>query len=289
MVEPTAKREIADYFINSYKISERSACRLISISLSSKRYKPKPKAEDGSIKLLLTALARSKTRYGYRRLQICMAKKGYYMNHKKIYRLYKEANLGLSKKNSKKIKKQARDKLLLVKSFNDNWSIDFISDSFTDNRRFRCLNIVDNYSRFNIAIEASISFPSLKLISTLEEKIIKYGKPRNITVDNGPEFRSKAFQAWASKEGITIRFIDPGKPVQNAFIESFNGRFRDECLNQHWFSSLKEVKAIISAWRNEYNKTRPHSSLGYLSPIEFIRKNQQECINSCNYNVLAVA
>jgi len=216
-------------------------------------------------------------------------KKGYYMNHKKIYRIYKEANLGLSRKTNKKLKKQVREKLLLIKSFNDNWSIDFISDSFTDNRRFRCLNIVDNYSRLNIAIETAISFPALKLINTLENAIIKYGKPKNITVDNGPEFRSKAFQAWASEKGIIIRFIDPGKPVQNAFIESFNGRFRDECLNQYWFSSLKEAKTIISAWSNEYNQSRPHSSLGYLSPIEFIKENQQKCINNCNYNNLAVA
>lgn len=125
MVEPTAKLKIAEYFMNNYQMSERNACRLISISLSSKRYKHKPRAKDGQIKVLLTALARSKIRYGYRRLQVCMAKEGYYMNHKKIYRLYKEANLGLSRKANKKLKKQVREKLLLVKSFNDNWSIDF--------------------------------------------------------------------------------------------------------------------------------------------------------------------
>ncbi len=292
MVEPTARRMVADYFISSYQMSERRACRLISLSLSSKRYKARHKLKDETTKLLLMELARAYLRYGYRRLGACLIKKGYEMNHKKVYRLYKEAGLALSRKRSKKLKRQLREPLDSAKAFNDSWSIDFISDSFTDNRKFRCLNVVDDYSRFSIVQEAAISLPSIRVISILKDAIIRFGKPKTIIVDNGPEFRSKEFQAWALREQITIRFIDPGKPMQNAFIESFNGRFRDECLSQHWFSSMQEAKKVIEAWREDYNHSRPHSSLGYLSPSEFIRKERlqnKEIATTCNHKTLAVA
>lgn len=152
--------------------------------------------------------------------------------------------------------------------------------------------MVDNYSRFSIAIEAAISLPTVKVISILQKAIVKYGKPKTIIVDNGPEFRSSMFQAWAIAEQIVVRFIDPGKPMQNAFIESFNGRFRDECLNQYWFSSLKEASREIAYWRESYNQIRPHSSLGYLPPVEFMQNKQLQTevltINNCNHKALTV-
>jgi putative transposase len=154
------------------------------------------------------------------------------MNHKKVYRLYKVANLALSRKKSKKLKKQLRVPMAIANCFNEQWSMDFISGRLTDNRRLRCLNIVDRYSRFNLAIEVATSLPAIQVIAILNKAIIKHGKPKILVTDNGPEFRSKLFQAWALKEGIILHYIDPGKPIQNAYIESFNGRFRDECLDR---------------------------------------------------------
>lgn len=153
--------------------------------------------------------------------------------------------------------------------------MDFVADGPAYGRRFRCLNVVDDYTRECLAIEVDTSLPGLRMTHVLERIAVMRGLPRSITVDNGPEFAGKALDAWAYQAGVTLSFIRPGKPVENAYIESFNGKFRDECLNEHWFLSLRQAKSLIEAWRIEYNTERPHSALGYLAPEQFAKGYQQ--------------
>ena len=152
---------------------------------------------------------------------------------------------------------------------NQSWSMDFVSDGFVDGRRLRCLNIVDDFTRECLAIEVDTSLPGRRVVSVLERLAEFRGLPQSVTVDNGPEFISKALDEWAFRQGLRVSFIQPGKPRQNAYVESFNGKFRDECLNEHWFLSMRHARAVIEDWRQEYNSERPHSSLGYLTPNQF--------------------
>jgi len=157
---------------------------------------------------------------------------------------------------------------------NQRWSMDFVQDSLADGRRIRVLTLVDNYSRECLALEVGTSLPGARVVRVLEQVSRIRGKPKTIVVDNGPEFAGKALDAWAYGKGVGLHFIAPGKPVQNAYIESFNGKFRDECLNEHWFSSIDEAEAVAEAWRQDYNTVRPHSSLGYLTPDQAVREEK---------------
>lgn len=266
------------HLISSYDMKERKACRLMNLAISSKRYCRKARSSDDNVKEQLIALAHKHIRYGYRRLNACLKQVGFKINHKKTYRLYKEADLKYARQKSRKMKHIKMPPLNVAIGLNQTWSMDFVSDSLTDRRTIRCLNIVDNYSRFNVAIEVAFSLSALQVIHVLDQAMSRYGPPKSIIVDNGPEFRSKALCEWACQHSIILRFIDPGKPTQNAYIESFNGKFRDECLNQYWFSSCQEAKTVIAKWRDDYNNHRPHSSLKYLSPQAFI---DQIANNAC--------
>ncbi len=155
---------------------------------------------------------------------------------------------------------------------NQSWSMDFVSDGLADGRKLRCLNIVDDYTKECLAIEVDTSLPGHRVAAVMERLLETRGLPKLVTVDNGPEFNGKIFDEWAYRHGLTLRFIDPSKPQQNAYIESFNGKFRYACLNEHWFVSLRHAKALIEDWRQEYNKERPHSSLGYRTPRQFVKE-----------------
>lgn len=152
---------------------------------------------------------------------------------------------------------------------NQSWSMDFVSDGFVDGRRLRCLNIVDDFTKECLAIEVDTSLPGQRVVNVLQRLADSRGLPRSVTIDNGPEFAGKALNEWAFRQGLRVSFIQPGKPRQNAYVESFNGKFRDECLNEHWFLSMRHARAVIEDWRQEYNSERPHSSLGYLTPNQF--------------------
>lgn len=285
MVGPAQKREIVNYLKDHHNLSERKSCYISNLSIRSFKYVAKNIATDDVIKTQLVALSNKNKSYGYRRLGICLLRAGHKTNHKRVYRLYKELDLKLAKKKGKKIKMQNRNNISQVVAVNDQWSIDFVSDRLTDGRSIRFLNIIDDFSRLSTGISVSTSLPSSKVIKILTESIKKYGKPNSICLDNGPEFRSKQFQEWALNQGINLNFIQPGKPTQNAFIESFNGKFRTEFLDQHWFSTINEVKDETNKWRKNYNKERPHSSLGYLTPEEFIAcKGLTNKINNFNCN-----
>lgn len=222
----------------------------------------------------MRALADRWRRRGYRRLHDLLKREGFKVNHKKILRIYREEKLLLRQRKRKKLVSLARRPMQPPLGPNERWSMDFVSDRIaTTGRRIRCLNIIDDFTRECLAIEVDTSLPGSRVVEVLERLAFFRGKPLSIVIDNGPEFTGCALDTWAHQNNVKLDFIRPGKPVENAFIESFNGKFRDECLDDEWFISLKEAKEKIEIWRKEYNSMRPHSSLGGLTPEEFAAKS----------------
>jgi putative transposase len=225
--------------------------------------------EPAGLRGRLQALAQERRRFGYRRLTVLLRREGWPVNHKRVYRLYREAGLGVRRRKRKRIGALERQPLTLPTRRNERWSMDFVFDALTDGRRFRSLNIVDDFNRECLAAEVDTSIPGARVVRVLERLRDLRGVPEVLVADNGPEFAGQALDVWAYEQGVKLHFIEPGKPVQNAFIESFNGRMRDECLNEHWFMSLAEARETIESWRRDYNEVRPHSSLGNRTPQEF--------------------
>lgn len=252
----------------SLGLSERRACLLVTISSSVYRYQPKPK-NDATVRKRLRELAEQRKRFGSPRLHILLKREGLVINHKRTERLYREEGLALRKKRRRKGAAGARVVIPFPKSTNERWSMDFVSDSIFTGRRFRALTIVDDYTRECPAIEVDTSLGGRRVVNVLNRLAEIRGLPEVITIDNGPEFAGKALDEWAYRRGVKLSFIRPGKPIENAYIESFNGRFRDECLNTNWFISLKQARAIIEEWRKDYNEVRPHSSLKGFTPKEY--------------------
>lgn len=252
------------------QVSERRACHLIQIARSTQRYQSQAK-DDTALRIRLKDLAASRVRYGYRRLHILLLREGWQVNHKKVYRLYHEMGLSLRLKRSKKRPSLIRGLLPAASRPNERWSMDFVSDSLHDGRRFRALTIVDNFSRVSPAIEVGVSITGRRVAAVLDRLKIIHGLPDVITVDQGPEFTSRALDEWAYRNGVKLDFTRPGRPTDNAYIESFNGKFRLECLNQNWFVSLEDAKSKIEAWRRDYNWERPHSSLDNQTPKAFVQ------------------
>ncbi len=214
-------------------------------------------------------LAAERPRFGYRRLHVMLQREGWRVNHKRLYRLYRHEGLTVRRRKRKRVASLQRVPLATPESANERWRMDFMSDSLATGRSFRTLNMLDEYSRECLAIEVDTSLTGARVARVLDQIVERRGAPKEILIDNGPEFTSRALDAWAYERGVELRFIRPGKPVDNAFIESFNGSFRDECLNQHWFTDLDDARRKISHWRRDYNHVRPHSSLGNLTPHEF--------------------
>ena len=240
------------------------------MSRSTCRYKPKPK--DTVLEERLKVLALKRTSYGYRRLHHLLKREGYEINHKRVYAIYKKN--GLAKR--KKLPKRLRVPLPIAEKPNEIWAMDFMSDSCSHGRKIRMLNILDIYARECLAIEVSSSLPSSKVILVLNRWALERGLPGRIIVDNGPEYTSRDLKGWAGKNRVTLEYITPGRPMENGYIESFNGKFRDECLQQNWFQNIAEASIIVENWRKDYNNDRPHSSLGYLTPKEYLRRKKEE-------------
>ena len=251
--------------------SEKKACALVSISRSCYRYRPRPPT-DRDLRRRLRELAEQKKRYGARRLHVLAKREGLVINHKRTERIYKEEKLALRTKSRKKLPSGIRLALPQPRTVNEQWAIDFIHDSTSTSRRFRCLTVLDLCSRECLAMRVDTSISGKGVIDALQRLFETRGIPRTLVLDNGPEFTSKVFQTWADDNEIHLAYIRPGKPMDNAFVESFQGRFRDECLNQHWFKTIPEAREIIEQWRQEYNGERPHSSLNDLTPIEFVER-----------------
>ncbi len=228
------------------------------------------KKDDRALRMRLKELAYSRPRYGYRRLTVLLHREGWPVNHKRVYRIYGEEGLLVRTKRRKKRAAQRRLKPLPATEPGEHWSSDFVSDQLADGRRFRVLTAIDQVSRECVCLEVAQRLPADAVTKALDQAMETYGQPMIITSDNGTEFTSNVFDQWAYRRGIQLDFVAPGRPMDNGFIESFNGKLRDECLNMHWFESLSEARAIIEQWRVEYNEMRPHSSLGNRAPAAYV-------------------
>jgi putative transposase len=250
-------------------ISERKACEIFEIHRTVARHESNK--DDQELEEEIKRIAYKKKRYGYRMIYDVIRKE-HKVNHKKIYRLY--SKLGLKYRIKKKKKKYTGEKvpLIIPDKINERWSMDFVSDSLYNGRKFRVFNLIDDLSREAVIQHADFSISGTRLVRIFNELQLLRSLPKQIVCDNGAEFTSKAFMKWAADNHIEICFIDRGKPMQNGFVESFNGKFRNECLNEEWFLSIRDARKKIGAWQKEYNTKRPHSSLGGLSPYDFIGK-----------------
>ncbi len=249
-----------------YVVSERRVCGLLAIAVSSFRYQARRCDEE--LRLRLVALAREKPRFGYRRLQVLLRRCGERVNHKRLYRVYREAGLSIRRKKRKHCVRVGQP-LRSWTAANQEWALDFAHDAVASGRAIRVLSVVDAFTRECLALEVDTSFASRRVTRVLEEIVARRGKPLTIRCDNGPELTSRHFLAWCVERQIELVHIQPGKPTQNAQVESFHGRMREECLQVSWFENLFEARRKIAAWRKEYNEERPHSSLGYRTPKEF--------------------
>jgi putative transposase len=273
MVSPAAKREAISYVTKQYDVSERRACRAATFPRSTIRYRQRA-PDDQQIRGRIKELAMQRRRFGTPRLTVLLRREGMNVNHKRVERIYAEEGLQVRKRKKRRQTAAPRIVVPAPTQPNKRWSIDFVSDALADGRKFRCLTIVDDFSRESPAIFVERSIPGHRVAQILDGLGGARGLPETIVCDNGPEFSGSALDAWAHERGVKIAFIRPGKPVENAYIESFNGKFRDECLNEHWFVSLRDAQEKIERWRMDYNRNRPHSSLGNLSPEEFLRRHQ---------------
>ena len=249
-------------------LSQRTVCRLLKLSRSTARYRS-VRPRDDLIRQRLRELALRYRRYGYQRLHILLRREGFRLNHKKTYRLYREEQLQVRQRQRRRRAATSRLPLPAPSQRNRRWSLDFVSDQLLGGRRFRCLTVMDDCTRECRGILVDFSIGGARVTRYLDELMASQGKPANTLSDNGAEFTSKAMFDWGQTHGVQLHFIEPGKPAQNGFNESFNGRLRDECLNESVFHNIHHAQAVIEAWRQHYNQARPHSSLGYLTPTEY--------------------
>ena len=258
-----------EHIRKQYAFSERRACGLLLVPVSSYRYRPR-QSDDG-LRERLVALAREKPRLGYRRLHVLLRRAGEPVNHKRVHRVYREAGLALKRKKRKHCVRQSAP-LGEYTAANQEWALDFAHDAVASGRTIRVLSVVDAYTRECLALEVDTSFAGLRVTRALDQIIAERGQPRAIRCDNGPELTSRHFLAWGIDRKIDVVHIQPGKPTQNAYVESFHGRLREECLQVSWFQNLFDARRKITDWRHDYNEQRPHSSLNYLTPAEFAAK-----------------
>ena len=256
------------YATESLGLSQRRACALTGVSPSIYRYRSQ-RCDDDVLRRRMRELAGERKRFGSPRLHIMLKREGLVVNHKRTERVYSEEGLALRRKRRRKGAAGARVIIPPPERPNQKWSMDFVSDSTVTGRRFRALTIVDEYSRECPAIEVDTSLGGARVVGVLDRLAETRGLPEVITVDSGPEFAGKVMDEWAYRMGVKLSFIRPGKPVENAFAESFNGRLRDECLNTNWFMSVRHARETIENWRQDYNEVRPHSSLSGRAPKEF--------------------
>jgi len=256
--------------IQRYQLSERAVCQLVGISRTGYRYRARPR-DDQALRARLKQLAVEQSAYGYLLLHGILKGEGLVINKKRTYRIYSEEGLQVRTKKRKKLQRPRQPMELPFKA-DQRWSMDFVSDQLGNGRRFRILNVVDDYSREVVGQLVSTSISGQQVARFLNQLIEQRGRPHRIICDNGTEFTSKAMFFWSKEAGVKLGFIQPGKPTQNAFVESLNGKFRNECLNRHWFRTLEEARVEIDAWRHQYNHVRPHSSLNYLPPVVFAKQ-----------------
>ena len=254
--------------MKQHELSQRGACRLVGISRSVCRYQVRP-ATDGETREKVKAIARKRQRFGHLRITALLRREGQQVNHKRIYRICRQERLLVPRRRRKRLQRQGVPASQAATHRNHRWAMDFVQDGLANGRVLRILTVEDTYTREGLAITVDTSIPGLRVRRELDRLISLHGRPEEIRVDNGPEMIGRAVTSWCEEHHVLLRPIQPGKPSQNGHIESFNGRFRDECLNASWFTSLADARYRIELWRRDYNEARPHSSLGYLTPQEF--------------------
>jgi putative transposase len=265
MVTPAAHREAVAYLQPTYKMSQRRAYRVIGTDRSSVRYQA-TRPDDGVLRERLRALAQERRRFGYRRLHVLLRREGEVVNRKRVQRIYREERLTVRRRGGRKRAVGTRRPIETPLKVNQRWSLDFVSDQMTDGRRFRILTVIDNCTRECLALVADTSLSGLRVTRELDAIIAQRGRPDMIVSDNGTEYTSNAILGWADETGVGWHYIAPGKPQQNGMNESFNGRLRDELLNETLFRSLPHARAMLEDWRRDYNEQRPHSKLGWMTP-----------------------
>lgn len=268
MVAPADKREAVDLLVSEQQCSVSKACAIVQLPRSSYQYVKQPK-DDRQIQEALTVLVSKHPAIGFWQSYYRLRNRGDQWNHKRVRRVYRAMKLNIRRRAKKRLPARVKQPLVIPVAANQTWSIDFMSDALTDGRKFRLLNVLDDYNRESLAIEVDTSLPSLRVQRVLNRLINERGKPSLIRVDNGPEFISHTLQQWCEDQDIILQFIQPGKPMQNAYIERKNGSIRRELLNAYLFYSLAEVRVMAEQWRQDYNHERPHKSLGYLSPVKY--------------------
>lgn len=273
MVSPLVRREAVTLLRAAIECSERRACGLIEVERAVVRYQAQASArteENERLRVRLRELAEERKRWGYRRLHTLLQRESWEVNVKRVYRIYREEQLMVRRK-----KKQhrgcavGRTACAPPTRCDQLWTMDFLHDALANGRKLRTLSVEDAFTREMLAIAVDTSLPAPRVVRVLEQLRHSRGLPEEIVIDNGTEFTSKALDQWAYQHGVKLRFITPGRPMENGYIESFHGKFRDECLNQHWFLTLAEAREVIEGWREDYNQVRPHSALAYRTPYEF--------------------
>ena len=276
MVTASARRCVVDHLKAAFNLSERRACELADLQRSTHRYRARLR-DGAAIVGRLRELAAVRPRFGYRRLHLLLRREGVEVNVKRVYRLYRTEGLSVRIRRRKKLRVPRLAPIDPPKARNERWAMDFVSDALTDGRRFRAFTLIDAFTRECPAIEVDTSLPGARVVRVLDRVAAERGYPKSITMDNGPEFVSTALDKWAFEHGVELRFIQPGKPMQNGHVESFNGRFRDECLAESWFPTVPRARVEIELWRVDYNTVRPHSSLDGRTPEEFVRALDSGC------------
>lgn len=259
-----------DRLIGDWKVSTRRACSALQIDRSLYVYKSK-RGEQADLKLRIKDICQTRVRYGYRRVHVLLRRDGWPVNPKRIYRLYKEMGLQLRNKTPKRrVKAKLREDRKDATYSNQVWAMDFVHDQLATGRKMRILTVVDTFSRFSPVVDPRFNYKGEDVVLTLERVCRTVGYPQSIRVDNGSEFISRDLDLWAYQKGVVLDFSRPGKPTDNSFIESFNGKFRAECLNTHWFMSLDDARTKLEDWRRDYNEFRPHSAIGNKVPVSLM-------------------
>ncbi len=275
MVTPVVERQAVAHLCQLFEVSQRRACQVIEADRTSVRYRS-VRPDDAGLRARLRELAAIRRRFGYRRLLLLLRREGTLVNHKKLRRLYREERLQVRRRGGRKRALGTRAPLTMPQGPNQRWSLDFVSDTLTDSRRFRMLAVVDDFTRECLTLVADTSLSGVRVGRELDAVIARRGRPQSIVSDNGTEFTSMAILSWSQETQIAWHYIAPGKPTQNAFIESFNGRLRDELLNETLFASLDHAREALADWKEDYNTVRPHSAIGNVPPAVYAKLSDPE-------------
>ena len=276
-MEPIAKKAVVSHLQTKHHLSERRACRLVNLARSVYRYAAHPR-DDGEVQSALAELAARHPEFGFRKMFLTLRRLGHRWNHKRVYRIYCQLKLNLKRKHKRRIPTRDPLPLAVPTQANQVWSADFMSDALWDGRRFRTFNVIDDFNREALAIEIDTGISAQRVVRILNQIAVWRGLPSRIRFDNGPELTALAVAEWAEENGVELKFIKPGRPMQNGFIERFNRSYREAVLNMYIFETLEDVKNETEKWLGVYNQHRPHESLGNLSPVEYLQKFNPETV-----------